>query len=111
MKLPIFPFKDKAMREFQFPIKFHSFINTTPDNNNYSPRIAVILKDHPGLVAYAQEIRKPLGNINLSVEMLESIITDNDLKMYLDVIMRNSIRIDNLLQVLLHESHLADAEL
>jgi signal transduction histidine kinase len=107
MKLPILSFKDKATPDYQPSIEFHSFIKTARDNNNYSPRIAVILKDHPGQVAYAlvQEILNPLGHINLSVEMLQSIIKDNDLKMYLDVIMRNSIRINNTLQEFLHESH------
>ena len=111
MKLPTISFSKKTAPDYQPTIRFHSFIKKARDNNNFLPRVAVILKDRPGQVAYAlaQEIRNPLGHINLSVEMLESIIEDNDLKMYLDVIMRNSIRIENLMHEFLLVSHQADA--
>lgn len=109
MKLPTISFKTAP--DCQPTVKFHSYIKRARDNNDFLPRVAVILKDRPGQVAYAlaQEIRNPLGHINLSVEMLESIVEDNDLKMYLEVIMRNSIRIENLMHEFLLVSQLADA--
>lgn len=45
----------------------------------------------------AHEIRNPLTNINLSVEMLQTIIKDDNLKRYLDIIMRGSTRINQLI--------------
>lgn len=108
MKLPTISFNKK---DYQPAIRFHSFIKKPRDNNSFLPHVAVIVKDRPGQVAYAltQEIRNPLGHINLSVEMLQSIVKDNDLKMYLDVIMRNSIRIENLMHEFLLISHGANA--
>jgi nitrogen-specific signal transduction histidine kinase len=51
--------------------------------------------------ALAREIRNPLTNIGLSIEMLESEIKDKDLKIYLDIIMRSSVRINNFIDELL----------
>jgi signal transduction histidine kinase len=51
--------------------------------------------------ALAHEMRNPLTNINLSVKLLESAIKDDDLKAYLDIITRSSIRINDLLKELL----------
>ncbi len=45
----------------------------------------------------AHEIRNPLSTINLSVEMLKSILTDQDQKIFLDMILRGSMRIDDIL--------------
>jgi signal transduction histidine kinase len=46
--------------------------------------------------ALAHEVRNPLSNINLAVEMLQSIIKDDEQKIYLDIIMRGSARINDL---------------
>ncbi len=49
----------------------------------------------------AHEVRNPLTNINLSIEMLEPALKDNELKIYLGIIKRSSIRINDLLNELL----------
>jgi signal transduction histidine kinase len=51
--------------------------------------------------ALAHEVRNPLTNINLSVEMLESVIVEDELKVYLDIIKRSAVRINNLVSELL----------
>jgi len=62
-----------------------------------------ILKEPFGqsISAMAHEIRNPLTNIDLAVEMLGTSIKDNDLRIYLDIIMRSSIRINNQVNELL----------
>ncbi|MDQ3051494.1 MAG: PAS domain S-box protein [Bacteroidota bacterium] len=53
----------------------------------------------------AHEIRNPLTNINLSLEQLEAELPTNpDLKMYFDIIKRNSERISSLITELLNSS-------
>ena len=44
----------------------------------------------------AHEVRNPLTCINLSIDMLKSVITDSELKIYLDIISRSSTRINYL---------------
>jgi signal transduction histidine kinase len=51
--------------------------------------------------ALAHEVRNPLSNINLAVEMLKSIIRQEDQKIYLNIIMRSSVRINDLINELL----------
>jgi nitrogen-specific signal transduction histidine kinase len=102
-------FRDKTAPDYHPSIIFHSYRNMVIDNNNiFTPRMPEV-KDQPGQVAYvlAREVRNLLGHINLSVEMLEFLIDDNDLKMYLDVIMRSSIRMNDLINKFL-ESHQVD---
>jgi signal transduction histidine kinase len=45
----------------------------------------------------AHEIRNPLSTINLAAEMLKSVMTDNDQKTFLDIILRGSMRINDIL--------------
>jgi signal transduction histidine kinase len=51
--------------------------------------------------ALAHEVRNPLTNINLSIDMLNSAITDVELKTYVDIITRSSKRINHLINALL----------
>jgi len=51
--------------------------------------------------ALAHEVRNPLTNINLAIGLLESAIKDDSLKPYLDIIMRSSGRITDLITELL----------
>ena len=85
------------------PPNFDSYIETATEKiNNYTPWAAPV-KDQPSqfVSALAHEIRNPLANINLSVEILESAIKDDELKTYLGIIMRSSIRINHLINDLL----------
>jgi signal transduction histidine kinase len=59
------------------------------------------------LSALAHEVRNPLTNINLSLEVLKAALKDSDLKRYLDIIMRSSTRINDLIKQLL-KSQLTD---
>lgn len=56
----------------------------------------------------AHEVRNPLNNITISASQLQSDITDPEPSLYLDIIKRNSIRIDNLITELLHSSNPKD---
>jgi len=58
---------------------------------------------HNGNFIYTlvHEIRNPVTNINLASEVLEQLVTDDDAKMYLHVIMRNATRIKVMLTDLL----------
>ena len=101
MNSPTISINAKTAFDIQPSIFFDSNINAAADNNNpHASQVATkILKNGPRqfAAALAQEVRKPLVNINLSVEMLKSSVRDNDLEICLDVIMRSSIRITNLL--------------
>ena len=52
----------------------------------------------------AHEVRNPLNNINLSIEQLVEDNRSEDATMYLDIITRNSKRIENLIKELLGAS-------
>ena len=72
----------------------------------HSPPVTEKLKALPDQYTsgLAHEIRNPLTNINLSVGMLQSLLTNDDLKVYLDIIMRSSTRINDLItQLLKHQ--------
>ena len=58
----------------------------------------------------AHEIRNPLTNVNLSVEQLESEISDPELGTYFDIIKRNVSRINNLLNELLQSAKPAEVK-
>jgi signal transduction histidine kinase len=47
------------------------------------------------------EVRNPLSNINLAAEMLQTTMIDDDQKIYLDIIMRGSRRINDIVTDLL----------
>jgi len=77
---------------------------TIPRNGHTVP---VLLKDIPAQIAsvLAHEVRNPLTNINLAIKMLESCIKDAEAKVYLDIIMRSSTRINTLVTELLQNQH------
>lgn len=49
----------------------------------------------------AHEVRNPLTNIDLSIAMLLDGVTDQERKTYMDIIMRSSIRINELVNELI----------
>ncbi|MBL0233099.1 MAG: hypothetical protein IPQ08_05480 [Chitinophagaceae bacterium] len=53
------------------------------------------------ILTMIHEIRSPLTNINLSVEVLKHLIKDNELNQYLDMILRSSNRINEIVAGLL----------
>lgn len=77
-------------------------MNTLKINFNAETEPA-IAQDHPTsfALALAHEVRNPLANIDLSVEILERGITDEHLRNYLDIIRRSSKRINDLTKELL----------
>jgi signal transduction histidine kinase len=59
--------------------------------------------------ALAHEVRNPLTNINLSIDMLNSATTDRELKVYLDIILRSSARINYLINELLQYQEIEES--
>lgn len=81
---------------------FHPAITTiacAQSERILSPLIAPAeVQQQPGRFAeaLAHEIRNPLTNINLALDMLEPPMVDPEKKVYLDIIRRGSVRINNL---------------
>jgi PAS domain S-box-containing protein len=59
----------------------------------------------------AHEVRNPLTNITLSVDSIESEIKDEYIQTYLEIIKRNSLRIDGLITEVLNSARQKDIEL
>lgn len=59
----------------------------------------------------AHEVRNPLNNINLSVENLLQQLSNEDDKIFLDIIERNGKRINDLITELLQSSRMVDMDL
>ena len=77
-----------------FPVSVEELIALTP--------IIVKEKQRPVFtLALAHEIRNPLTNINLSVDLLQSATSDEERKIFLDIIARSTIRINSLIADLL----------
>lgn len=78
-----------------------SVSDTSNAGNNYYFRLNAFPKfkdDEREFIAFlAHEVRSPLTSINLSAEILYDILQDDQQKEYLDIIMRNSLRINDLI--------------
>ncbi len=78
------------------------FSPTTKMFPAHSPTRLVIKKQSGQVAAVlAHEVRNPLTNINLSVELLGTPLLENERKIYLDVIRRSVLRINNLINEVL----------
>jgi len=93
----------KAFRMSSLPTssKAITSFNALPPLNGNNPSVRFTS-------TLAREIRNPLTTINLSVEMLNSAVTDKELKPYLDIIMRGSLRIHQLINDLLKYQDIED---
>lgn len=56
-------------------------------------------------VALIHEVRNPLTNINMAVEMLSSMVSGEEEKEYLDIILRSSNRINSIVTDLVIQQH------
>src|SRR5580693_317402 len=77
--------------------------HTVPDKQTSSLssyKIAQI-QDDQFISALAHEIRNPLTNINLAADMLQSTEVSDDQQIYLDIILRASVRVSELVNNLL----------
>ena len=97
-------FNDKTAIVYQ-PSLVDSTIKAAT-NNNIRYKLPVPTKKRKDLQAQfasalVHEVRNPLTNINLAIEMLESTINGDDLKIYVDIIRRSSNRINSLILDLL----------
>jgi len=91
MNSRIIPFVSRSEQELKKPVKYEEYTLTKiPENTPPS-----------FVTSLVHEIRNPLTNIILSVNMLESSIVDADLKVYLNIIKRSSVRINDLISELL----------
>jgi signal transduction histidine kinase len=85
-------------------VNFDLTINPVMNNNSYALQAApeVLKETHARFpTALANEVRNPLTSIQLSVGMLEALSIGNDSKIYLDIILRSSMRINDLINELL----------
>jgi signal transduction histidine kinase len=70
---------------------------TSPDHFKMLTPVKTV-EEKPGeFASFVHEIRNPLSTISLSAEMLKSLVTDKDQKMLLDMVIRGSERINNIL--------------
>jgi len=99
-------FNDELTPEYKDSSLFPTTVTTT-DHQYILKAVPVILEDPQIKIAsvLAHEVRNPLTNINLSIEMLRSVITDVDQLAYLDIITRSSARINDLINELLKYQH------
>jgi len=88
--------------------------DTAPDQKGRIPSLQATKTSNNQFVrftsALAHEVRNPLTSINLSLEMLYSATMDPELRPYLDIIMRGSMRINQLINELLKYQDKAETQ-
>jgi len=104
MNLPTSSPRTMTAPGYQLPPRFEMSLMLSENRSQITPFVApkmVITQPIRFAPALAREIRNPLSNINLSAEILKAALQDGDLCIYMDIIMRNSLRIDSLVNELL----------
>lgn len=86
---------------------FHSISVWRP--KAYSTSQVVPERPVPFAMTLAHEIRNPLNNINLAMEMLQSMTNDDTQKTYLDIVLRGSARIGNIVSDFLNPATAVEA--
>jgi signal transduction histidine kinase len=90
------------IKTIAYPSSRNSNSGILLDKTNAPPGVKKSNMNHRQFTpAMAHEFRNPLTNIQLSVEMLNSVIEDDKLKVFLGIIMRSSARINDLIIELL----------
>lgn len=96
-------------------INDRKYFNSSPSIENLTNALASQIKEVKQSIEFtytlAHEIRNPLSTINLSVEMLKITNNKKEKKACLDIIMRGSSRINNLLTDLLKSYQLNEIQL
>jgi len=85
-----------------------------PTDNKFRPLITPkIAEEQSGKFAFAlaHEVRNPLTNINLAVEMLKSTSIEEERTQYLDIIVRSSNRVNALVSDFLKSFEIQDIQL
>jgi len=97
---------DKALSETTTIVHLYCDSDRQSHNNDAHVPLAASLKSKEHVdefIAFlAHEVRNPLTNINLSTEMLDAAIEDEELKSYVAIISRSSSRINDLITRLLN---------
>ena len=104
MKSSIISFDSKTAADFQPSILSLSQPNSITNSDIRSTlRISRAIKENPSQFthALALEVKNLLGHISLSAEVINSNTIDNELKSCLDVILRSTLRINNLVTIFL----------
>ncbi|MFM9910783.1 MAG: two-component system sensor histidine kinase NtrB [Chitinophagaceae bacterium] len=82
-------------------------VKTAVDNYNLNLvcKAPKMMNNIPGQIisTLAHEVRNPLTNINLSVDLLELEVPDDNRQKYLDIIRRSCIKINGLINLLIKE--------
>jgi signal transduction histidine kinase len=82
-------------------VRLHSYLSSR--NLTGFPAPVQLVQEKPAQFTsmMAHEIRNPVTNIKLAVQMLKSLITDNYQRMYLDIILRGSEQVNTIVTGLL----------
>lgn len=89
------------------PVRAPLYGKTNQPEKEARPKIAR-KPSAPFARALAHEIRNPLSNIGMAVDMLRSPSSPEDQQLYLDIIMRGSVRINDLVTGLLTATYVGD---
>ena len=103
MKPRIVSFTTKTVSSSLLSRDYSPYLNTVTNNNGDDGGENKIAKipSVEFISGILHELRHPLTNINLSVEILETAITEEPLKTYLNIITRNAARLNDMINELI----------